>query len=79
MACGETYHLTSFSLLLTGKNNNTKCNSENDYILAWLSLGLVGLAVIICLIAVLLIEIKIRVRRLTLDKFFIEVQRPPSS
>lgn len=53
MLCGQTNHLTSFALLLTGKNNDS---SEDDYVLAWLSLAFVGLAIIICLLAVLLLE-----------------------
>ena len=52
-------HLTSFSLLLNGFGGNNGCESSNiDYILSWISLGLLIFAIIIIFIAVVLNELK---------------------
>lgn len=57
--CGKTDHLTSFSLLLNGFGGNNGCESSNiDYILSWISLGLLIFAIIIIFIAVVLNELK---------------------
>ena len=57
LICGETNHLTSFALLLQGKGNSDRCESE-DYFYAWLSLGFVGVALILFFIAVITAEIR---------------------
>ena len=51
-------HLTSFALLLDGANNGGGCDSDFDYILTWISLGLVGFCVVMCCIAVGINELK---------------------
>ena len=68
--CGTTDHFTNFALLLTGANarnkNNDPCASSvsTDYVLAYVSLSLVATAICITIISVVLIEIKMRVRRI---------------
>ena len=66
-------HLTSFALLLSGTNNNNGCDgSGNDYIITWISLGFVGLALITMFLAIIIIELKYRKEhienRKTMDK-----------
>lgn len=70
MLCGETDHLTSFALLLTGNNSNSKCSDGNeDYIYAWLSLAFVSLAIIIVLVAVMSKEVQLYKRKQKINKF----------
>jgi len=59
MYCGKTNHLTSFSILLEGNGGS----STEDYIIAWVSLGVVGLAIIYIAIAVVLIELRYQKKR----------------
>ena len=58
--CGQTSHLTNFALLLTGGEGADPCQSGKDNTLAWISLGMVGAAVLVVAFAVLLIEVHIR-------------------
>jgi len=61
LLCGETDHLTSFALLLSGGAGN-ECE-ERNYIYSWLTLGFVCATLLIVLLAVLAIELHIRLRR----------------
>ena len=59
--CGTTDHLTSFALLLQGGGNKGgKCDSSENYILAWLSMALLIFAILIIIICVLLNEVRFR-------------------
>ena len=68
--CGITDHLTSFALLLNGKTSNSNCSNEDNYLIPWMSLAFVGLAVILFMVVVIIIELKIRWQRRKLDQFF---------
>ena len=72
--CGTTNHLTSFALLLNGKTSNSNCSSEDDYVILWLSLAFVGLAIILFIIVALVVEFKIRWKRRKLNIFLRELR-----
>jgi len=61
--CGTTDHLTSFALLLGGNNNENECGSSGDFVIAWISLAAVVLALLFMLLGILAIEIHIRYKQ----------------
>ena len=60
--CGQTDHLTNFALLLSGNSGGEDpCRSDSrNYVLSWISLGLVAGAVVIVAISVVIIEVLVR-------------------
>lgn len=57
--CGLTPHATNFALLLGGNDNS----GTEEYIIAWLSLAFVGLAIILVVVAVFAYEGVFRVKK----------------
>ena len=70
LICGETPHLTSFALLLTGQSGQCASDNQMDQILSWVSLGLVCCAILVVIMGVIAIEIRVRFRNLKLEKRF---------
>ena len=70
LLCGKTDHLTNFALLLTGSDGEDPCGSGkvNDNTLAWISLGMVGGAVLVIFLSVLALEVRIRRERYQINK-----------
>jgi len=72
--CGNTDHLTSFALLLSGGANGgggDPCDSDNtDYILAWISLGFVAFAICCIILALVFVEFKYRKQRIDQNRNF---------
>jgi len=60
--CGDTSHLTSFALLLSGGGGNA-CE-DPDYLYSWISLGFIIAALLIMCLAFVAIEISVRMRRI---------------
>ena len=60
LLCGQTDHLTNFALLLIGNEEEDPCRSGKGNTLAWISLGMVGGAILLVAISVLVIEIQMR-------------------
>lgn len=58
--CGETDHLTSFALLLSGGAGN-ECESP-EYIYSWLTLGFVCGTLLLVILSVIAIELHVRFR-----------------
>jgi hypothetical protein len=61
-------HLTSFSLLLTGTNNDDPCASSGNYVISYFSLAVVIVAIIIVVISSAAYEIRIRYRARSNEK-----------
>ena len=55
-------HLTSFALLLNGNGNDPCDDNQEDYIITWISLAFVALAIIIVFVGIVFLEIKIRIK-----------------
>lgn len=55
--CGTTDHLTSFALLLQGKKGG-ECDNSDDFVFAWISMGLIILAILIICVFVMLNEVR---------------------
>lgn len=53
-------HLTSFALLLGANGGGNGCSSNIDYLVSWISLAFVILAIVLTLIGVTLVEIRMR-------------------
>ena len=66
--CGQTDHLTNFALLLTGTDTEDPCQSGRHNTLAWISLGMVGGAVLLVSFSVLVVELHFRWGRIKLDR-----------
>jgi hypothetical protein len=60
--CGGTKHLTNFALLLNNEaGSSSRCGSSStDYLLVYLSIAFVGVAICIVVFAVVLIELRLR-------------------
>mmetsp|Transcript_855 Transcript_855/g.3125 ORF Transcript_855/g.3125 Transcript_855/m.3125 type:complete len:983 (-) Transcript_855:50-2998(-) len=61
--CGTTDHLTSFALLLGGgEGGTTTCDGDDgtDLLFTWLSIAFISAALVIVIIALVIIEIKVR-------------------
>eukprot|EP00012_Vannella_robusta_P010712 CAMPEP_0206203140 /NCGR_PEP_ID=MMETSP0166-20121206/12633_1 /ASSEMBLY_ACC=CAM_ASM_000260 /TAXON_ID=95228 /ORGANISM="Vannella robusta, Strain DIVA3 518/3/11/1/6" /LENGTH=185 /DNA_ID=CAMNT_0053622283 /DNA_START=41 /DNA_END=598 /DNA_ORIENTATION=- len=60
--CGDTDHLTSFALLLDGgSGGGDPCSSsDEDYVLAWISLALVAASITFITIIIIIFEIRHR-------------------
>ena len=56
-------HLTSFALLLGVNNSQDDCGSSGDFLIAWISLAAVALALLFMLVGILAIEVYIRYKR----------------
>ena len=52
-------HLTSFALLLDGNGGSNSCSSS-DFVLAWISLAFVLLALLLVIIGIIAAEIAVR-------------------
>ena len=73
--CGQTDHLTNFALLIMGNLNDDPCSTEIGHnVLAWISLGLVGLAILFVVIGVCLIEVRYRYVRYKINTVFFAVE-----
>jgi len=59
--CGTTGHLTNFALLLSGGKGDP-CGSEEDYLIAWISLAFICTAIILTFLAAILVEIRVRLK-----------------
>jgi len=71
--CGTTNHFTSFALLLGANTNNDPCNSEDEsYVIAWVSVALILVAIACFVIATIIIEIIYRKQRMD-DKKQLEI------
>ena len=71
--CGTTNHFTSFALLLGANTNNDPCNSEDEsYVIAWVSVALILVAIVCFVIATIIIEIIYRKQRMD-DKKQLEI------
>ena len=68
LLCGETNHLTNFALLLTGSDREYPCQSSQGKSLAWISLGMVGGAVVAFVCSVLVIEVHFRWKQSQINK-----------
>ena len=68
LLCGQTDHLTSFALLLFGKDEEYPCKSDPDKTLAWISLGMVAGAIVVVALSVVFVEVYFRWRLYRLDK-----------
>ena len=74
--CGKTDHLTSFALLLNGGGvNNGQCNTSNDYTFAWISMGMIILALFIIFGSVILIELRYQHRNYRRRKVINTIER----
>lgn len=73
MMCGETNHLTSFALLLSG-NDSSYCDSDDEYVYAWLSFAFVAFAIVVCIIVAVCYEIHLAIKRAKKNAEFIEIQ-----
>ena len=66
-SCGVTSHFTNFAILLSGQakgGRDDPCSTSTpDYILPYLSMGLIALAICIVLVSVFFIEVRIRLIR----------------
>jgi hypothetical protein len=62
LLCGQTGHLTNFALLLVGSDGQDPCQSSKDNTLAWVSLGLVAVAIVVVALSGLVVEARIRWR-----------------
>src|SRR3990167_6151668 len=59
--CGETDHFTNLAILLGDTSPGNGCSEESlNSVIAWLSLVLIILAMVIFLFSILLIEIRVR-------------------
>ena len=57
-------HLTSFALLLSGRQSNDPCASDNEnYLFSWISLGFIAGAILFTLCAVIALEVRVQMRR----------------
>jgi len=54
--CGETEHFTNFAVLFQGIADGG-CNETTNYVLAWISLAFVSIALIFILLTILVIEL----------------------
>ena len=69
LLCGQTSHLTSFALLLIGGVVEDPCQpSKGDNTLSWISLGMVGGAILAVSFSVVIIELYFRWRHIKLDR-----------
>lgn len=59
--CGSTGHLTNFALLLSGGNGDP-CGSDEDYLIAWISLAFICAALCLTFVAAILVEIRVRIK-----------------
>ena len=74
--CGQTDHLTNFALLLMGNLKEDPCTTKGENILAWISLGLIGIAILFVLFGICLIEVRYRRGRHKVDQIFFVVENP---
>ena len=65
--CGQTSHLTNFSLLQQGNDAKEPCQTGSDNSLAWASLGMVAGAANLVILSVLAVELQFRWRQQQLD------------
>ena len=64
LLCGQTGHLTNFALLLIGNDGEDPCQSGGkSNTLAWISLGMVGGAMLVVALSVLAVEVHFRWRQ----------------
>ena len=70
LLCGQTDHLTNFALLLSGseKEDQDPCGSSKDNTLAWVSLGMVGGAILLVALSAVAVEFYIRWRQSQLNR-----------
>ena len=68
LLCGQTDHLTNFALLLIGSERDDPCQHSRDDTISWISLGMVGGAVLLVAFSGLVVEFQIRRRRIKLDR-----------
>ena len=66
--CGQTTHLTNFALLLTGNDRENPCQSGPSNTLSWISLGMVGGAVLLVIISAPIAELQFRRRKIQVDR-----------
>ena len=59
LLCGQTGHLTNFALLVTGSDEVDPCEAGRNT-LSWISLGMVGGAILVVAFCVVLVEFFIR-------------------
>ena len=59
MCSGKTDHFTNFAILL-GANVGADCEDDTNYIISWLSLAFIIVAILIIVLAVAIIEYKTR-------------------
>ena len=62
LLCGQTSHLTNFALLLKGNDREDPCKSGDNNTLAWISLGMVGGAILFVFLSVVMVEVLFRWR-----------------
>merc|ERR1739848_505405 len=60
--CGDTDHLTSFALLLGGANGSDGCGSNDDFVIAYISIGFIVFAIFIVIISVGINELAYRIK-----------------
>ena len=68
LLCGQTSHLTNFALLLIGGDGEAPCLSGKGNTFAWISLGMVGGAILAVSLSVVAIEINFRRTRYQTDR-----------
>ena len=73
LLCGKTNHFTNFCLLLDSTANSI--GSGNDEIFIWLSVSFVGASIVFIFVAVLIIEIRYRIRQRNVDLKFKVISR----
>ena len=71
LLCGETDHLTSFALLLLGKEEEDQdlCQTSRSDTLAWISMGMVAGAILAVALGVMVIEAHIRWKHYRFNQF----------
>jgi hypothetical protein len=71
LLCGETDHLTSFALLLLGKEEEDQnlCQTSRSETLAWISMGMVAGAILAVALGVIIIELYIRWKHYRFNQF----------
>ena len=66
--CGRTSHLTNFALLLKGNDEKDPCQEgDQGNMLSFVSLGFVAGAIVVVAIAVVILEIRIRWKKIQLE------------
>ena len=55
-------HLTSFALLLGGANGSDGCGSNDDFVIAYISIGFIVFAIFIVIISVGINELTYQIR-----------------